>query len=198
MLAAGGVCAVLVLTGCVNQTPASSGSGPSGTSSGTSSPSGPPSSPSSSATPTVTPGTPGTPVTIACANILTAQQVYDYNPNYVGTNTYKPGPGTLGAQAAADNGRVCGWLNETSGVELEVAIAQPAESTLATLKSGAASGTAVQLGGGVTGYFGAVGGVGQLQAFTRGFWVIVSSADIASESDADPIAKDVLGHLPAG
>lgn len=137
-------------------------------------------------------------MTIACTDILTAQQVYDYNPNYVATNSYKPGPGTLGAQAAADQGRVCGWLNETSSVELEVAVAQPAPGVLTTLKSGAAAGTAVQLGGGVTGYFRTSNGIGQLQAFARGYWVIVSSADVASESDADPIAKDVLVNLPAG
>jgi hypothetical protein len=135
-------------------------------------------------------------VTIACAKVLTPQQVYDYNPNYVEVASYKPSAGTPGAQVAADQGQVCGWLNETSGVKLEVAIAHPASSELSTLRSGA-TGSTVQLGGGGIGYFEVAGGVGRIQIFSGAYWIVISSADIAAEGDVDPVAKDVLGNLGA-
>lgn len=191
-MTAGAVAAVLGLTGCLNQT-----SAPSSTSSaGAPSPSGAASSVPSSSPSATTP--PGTPVTIACASVLTPQQVYNYNPNYVAMATYKPGPGSLGATAAAASGRVCGWVNETSGVKLEVTVAQPASSQLATLRTAATSGTEVKPGGSATGYFSVTGGTGILQIFTGAYWVVLSSADIASQTDVAGLATDVLANLPKG
>jgi hypothetical protein len=186
VLAAGAAVTVLLLTGCVDQKPSPTHTANSGGTSGASTP-----------TPTQTASVaPPTPVTIACAKVLTLQQVYDYNPNYVQAASYKPGAGTPGAQVAADQGQVCGWLNETSGVKLEVAIAHPASSELGTLRSGA-TGSSVQLGGGAVGYFQVAGGVGRMQIFSGVYWIVISSADIASEGDVDPIATDVLGNLGA-
>jgi hypothetical protein len=189
-MTAGAAATVLVLTGCLNQTSAPTHTSTAGAPSPSDSAS---STPSTSPTPTTPPGTP---VTIACASVLTPQQVYNYNPNYVAMATFKPGPGTLGATAATASGRVCGSVNETSGVKLEVAVAQPAPSQLATLRSAAASGTAVQPGGSATGYFSTSSGAGTLQIFTGAYWVILSSADISSPSDVSSLATDVLGNLP--
>jgi hypothetical protein len=181
---------LLVLTGCVEQTPsptsAPTGKAPTSAPTNTT----PPSSPSP--TPTVPP----TPVSIACAKVLTPQQVYDFNPNYVASATYAPGAGTPGAHVAADRGRVCGWVNETSGVKLEVAIARPAPNDLGALRS-EATGTTTQLGGGAVGFFHVASGIGSIQIFSGTYWIVVSSADIAAEGDVDPIAKDVLGNLAA-
>jgi hypothetical protein len=189
-MAGSAVGAVLALTGCLNQASAptntTSASAPTSSSSA-------PSAPSASPSPT---NPPGTPVTIACTSVLTPQQVYNYNPNYVATQAFKPGQGTLGATAVAASGRVCGWVNETSGVKLEVAVAQPAPRQLATLRSAATSGTAVQPGGSATGFFSVAGGSGTLQIFTGAYWIVLSSADIASQTDVATLATDVLGNLP--
>lgn len=175
----------LVLAGCVQQTP-------NPTNSATDSPS---SSSTPSTSPSATPtasGVPSIPVTTACTAIFTAQQVYDFNPNYVATASYKPAPGTLQAQAAADQGRACAWLNETSGVKLEISVARP--GNLASLRSGA-SGSSEQLGGSAVGYFSTAGGVGRMQIFSGTYWIVISSQDISGTGDVDPIAKDVLGNL---
>lgn len=178
----------LLLAGCVQQTPTPTNGPSDGSSSGPSQSSGP------SATPTAT-GAPSIPVTTACTTILTAQQVYDYNPNYVATATYKPTPGTPQSQAVADQGKACAWLNETSGVKLLVSVARPGD--LASLKS-AATGTQEKLSGSAVGYFMSTGGLGQLQVFSSSYWIVISSQDISSTSDVNPLAANVLGNLGLG
>jgi hypothetical protein len=109
-----------MLTACVNAKPSHTPHPSASSASPSPSPT-PTLSPTPTPTPTVTAAA-GTPVTTKCAVILTAQQVYDYNPNVVAKTAYTPAAGTLAAHAAAASGRVCEWVNETSGATLEISV----------------------------------------------------------------------------
>lgn len=138
---------------------------------------------------------PAIPVTLDCGKIFTPQQVYDYNPNVVADTTYAPATGSPAAGAVADQGRACGWLDETSEVNLQISVARPATADLARLRSAAAAASDPQPIGSATGYFSLTSGVGQLQLFNGRYWIVISSADIGEVSDADPIAQAVVGNL---
>jgi hypothetical protein len=135
-------------------------------------------------------------VSLPCNTLFTPQQVYDYNPNFVAQNAYKPAAGTDAATVAADKGMACGWVDETSGTVLAVGIAQPAVSVLSRLEASASgSSSPAEFAGGATGYFSVTAGVGELQIFTSKYWVVISSSDFAAVEDVQPTAQVVIGNL---
>jgi hypothetical protein len=171
------------LTGCLQASTLPPGITP------TASPS--PSAPSSAATPSANPTQSAHPTppktaprfTENCNILFTPAQVYAYNPNFVADASYKPKAGSIPAAIAAYSGQTCGWLNETSGSLIEVAIATPLAPDLAKAKAAASGGTAISVGG-ENGYFAVTNGVGSAQFFFGSFWLDVSSQDFAAVSDA--------------
>lgn len=160
--------------------------------------------PSDSSTPSVTPTrsltptpTP-TPVAIACAKIFTAQQVYDFNPNFAATPKYQPAAGSLESKVVAQAGVACSWQNESGAGTVQIGVARPAASELTLLSGQAAQkyspvptyGNAPA----VTGYFSPTAHAAQV--FTRGYWVTVDSPLFQEPGDAEPIVADVLKNLP--
>ncbi|HEU5222702.1 MAG TPA: DUF3558 family protein [Candidatus Lumbricidophila sp.] len=154
-------------------------------------------SPSSTPTPTAS-ATPSPeaskPYLVPCTTLLSAQQVYDYNPNFGQTDGYSAK--SAGARAAsAEHGTVCGWTNQTSGSTFEVAVATPNAAALATLRAEAkASGAPAAIAGNEAYYL--PGAVGELRLFSAsGRLVVIASDDFTSAQDAEELAATVLGNL---
>ncbi|MES2093933.1 MAG: arginyl-tRNA synthetase [Actinomycetota bacterium] len=190
----------LTLAGCVPGQGTSAGPKPS------SSPApgapGPNSSPSTGTTPSSVPSAPAgaRPTKIPCDTLLSAKAVYDFNPNFGLDGSFSPKAGTAAARALADNGTACNWLNQTSGDTFVVAVARPAATELASLKSTAASGTpAAGLGGAA--YFSTSGGVGRVDVFTGAYWLAATSvyfgsaADFGPGTDSNALVTAALGAL---
>lgn len=163
---------------------------------------------SRSATPTASPtvsATPSAPATTSptkfsenCSILLTAAQVYAYNPNFVADGAYAPKAGTVAARIHSAEGQTCGWVNETSGVELEIGVATPGSSGFAAAKAAAASGTPISASG-EQGYFTVSNGIGSAQFFIGTLWLIVSSGDFGAASDASTLSAVVVhNQLAAG
>jgi hypothetical protein len=148
------------------------------------------------ATPTPPPAPEGTPVGMTCDQVLTADDVYAINPNF----TSDPGYAATSASAttaATYGGISCGWINETSGEVIEVALAMPNEALANTLKDAALAegeivptyGTAPE----VEGYFSA--STSTAQVFTKGYWVAVANPGMIEPGDAGPVLDAVLAKL---
>jgi hypothetical protein len=152
------------------------------------------------ATPTPTPTLPPTPVTLTCDQVVTADQLYAYNPNFSADQGYAPKAGSLEKQIADWKGVTCAWQNQTSGDVVEIAIAHPPADQLEGLKNAAITaaqpvptyGTPPQ----VEGYFKA-GDAGQVQIFRGPFWIVAQSTAFFEPGDAAPLMQSVLGNLPA-
>lgn len=183
----------LGLTGCIQSTTALPGSQNTSTGSGSSSPS---SSPTTSPAPTPAPT--NQKVVEDCNILLTPAQVYAYNPNFVRDTAYSPKPGSVPAALAAVDGQTCGWLDETSGSEIEVALAIPTTAEWTAAKSAASGGAPINEAG-EHGYFAVKDGVGSAQFFFGSIWLDVSSADFTSVDDASAIFRTVVeNQLHAG
>ena len=196
----------LGLAGCVPQPGASASPKPS--SSSDSSASGPSASPSasttgsSSATPSSSPSTSGaaTPTKIPCNTLVSAQVVYDFNPNFGLDSGFSPKSGTAAATAVADKGTACSWLNQTSADTFAIAVARPAAAELASLKTTAATGTTVARLGDAA-HFSTSGGVGRVDVFRGAYWLVASSVyfgsatDFGAGTDANKLVTAVLGAL---
>jgi hypothetical protein len=154
------------------------------------------SAPASNAPTTLpTPSATSTPQKFAegCNILLTPDQLYDYNPNYVVDTAYSPQRGSIPAAIAADLGQTCGWINETSGSKIEVAITALNADQWAAAKAAAASGTPISTNG-AHGFFSVKNGVGSAQLFFGSIWLDVSSAEFATADDARVLFPVVVNN----
>ena len=129
----------------------------------------------------------GTSVGLSCNDVVTPQQIYDYNPNYGLVNGFVPQSGSLAGQAVAANGLACRWMNQTSGATIDVSVAHlDAESTAIRKDYLASTSTSVS-NFGPDGYFdqGDVGSAAQ--AFPGEFWVTGTSIAFFTAEDASSI-----------
>lgn len=143
---------------------------------------------------------PGTPITLSCDELLTPQDIYDFNPNVSTDPGFVPAEDSLAAAAVADSGIACGYLHQTSGELMNFALSQPSpeQLTLALNAAATASQPVPTYGAppAVTGFFRVVGGAGEVQVFTPTHWLTASSTMFFEPGDADTLVRAALSHLP--
>ena len=129
----------------------------------------------------------GTPIGLSCNDVVTPQQIYDYNPNYGLVNGFVPQSGSLASQAVAANGLACRWMNQTSGATIDVSVAHLDAKSTAIRKDYLASTSTSVSNFGPDGYFdqGDVGSAAQ--AFPGEFWVTGTSIAFFTAEDASSI-----------
>jgi len=191
---AGGTVALLVLTGCSPSASSTPSDSATPAASATAS-----AEPTSAPSPTPTPEPTGTPVALSCDEILSPQNVYDFNPNFGTAPAYEPATDSLAATAVKYSGVACGWSNQTSGELIEIAVAQPEPTLMTTLKDAAIAGSQVvptySSTADIEGFFTVDAGVGQVQVFTGTYWVTVNSPAFYEPGDAQALVATVLGNL---
>ena len=171
--------ALLLLAGCVP----TDNPGPSGSSTPSPSRSASPSaSPSPTPDPTEAPADTSEPVTIGCNDLISRDQMYAFSPQFVLLDTFSPGSGSLAAEAVADEGLACRWVNETSGETIDVAVAHLLEPALAEKKA------SIQA-------FSKSGDAGVAQAVTGPFWVSAVSVVFFEAGDAAQLMDDATSSL---
>lgn len=151
-----------------------------------------------SSTPTAT-QKPWSSVTLTCGQILTLQQVYDFNPNFGTDPNYSASATGDVAKIAAGHGLTCGLLNQTSGEKIEIAVGLPPANVMTDLKNDAITNSnAVPTYNVPEGYFAASGGTGEAQAFQGGYWLVMRSTVFLEPGDAAPLMTSALGNLKNG
>ena len=157
-------------------------------------------SPTAAPEPTET-AEPATPFAIDCNALVTADQLYAFNPNFGTDPGYEPSAANVVAVVEEDEGTACGYLNQTSGEVIEIAVATPTATAGETRRNAAATtskpvptyGTPPD----VEGYFLQAGGTGEAQVFHGPYWIVVDSVAIFEPGDAQQLVTAVLGNLPA-
>jgi hypothetical protein len=189
-LALAAAASVALLAGCTPETPESTE---------TAAPTNAPATATAAPEPTET-AEPPIPLEIACDALLTADQLYAFNPNFGTAPDYEPAATAVVAAVEEDAGTACGYLNQTSGEVIEVAVATPTTQAGETRRNDAALtskpvptyGTPPE----VEGYFILAGGNGEAQAFHGPYWVVIASAALFEPGDAQQLMSAVLANLP--
>ncbi len=157
-------------------------------------------SPEPTAAPTET-AEPPQPFAIECDALVTADQLYAFNPNLGTAPDYEPSGEHIVTAVEADAGTACGYLNQTSGEIIEIAVATPTPSAAEQRRNDAAmSSNPVPTYGtppDVEGYFVQAGGTGEAQVFHGPYWIVVDSEALFEPGDAEQLVAAVLGNLPA-
>ncbi|CAO1650723.1 arginyl-tRNA synthetase [Salinibacterium sp. NSLL150] len=152
--------------------------------------------PDSTATPeaeptaTTSPDPEATPVDIACTELISPQAMYDFNSNFLLLNSFTPPAGSTAETAFESRGTICRWENSTSGVTIDVSVAQPTPAKYDSLKSNSGASTSS-----FDGYFAVSGGVGTAQVFAGAYWATLSSPAFFEAADAADLVADVEAAL---
>jgi prepilin-type N-terminal cleavage/methylation domain-containing protein len=154
------------------------------------------SSPASTISNAVIPDAPSTPVTKTADQVWTPQQVYDWNPNWSNV-TYTPPNGSFGAEAINLSGVSYRWKHYNDVWPVDVSVARPSPTQLASLETTAQSwGASASWGTGINGYFAVSGGQGIAQVFRNGYWIIVADTMSSSAGDISQIVNAVVSNFP--
>jgi hypothetical protein len=162
----------------------------------------PTTAPSASAEPEPTESAePPIPFEIACDALLTADQLYAFNPNVGADPGYQPSGGDIASLVEEDAGTACGYLNQTSGEIIEVGVATPTTAAGEARRNQAAlSSKPVPTYGtppDVEGYFTQSGGTGEAQVFQGPYWIVIQSPALFEPGDAQQLVSSVLANLPS-
>lgn len=192
-LALAAAASVLLLSACAAESPEPSGSA---------APPAASENPGATSEPTAAPEPTEEPVPfeVSCDAILTAQDLYDFNPNYGADPGFEPSSeGVLGV--VEESGTACGLLNQTSGEVIEVGVATPPPGALESrMNAAAVTSTPVPTYGtppDIEGYFVQAGGTGEAQVFSGGYWIVLDSAALFEPGDAQQLVAAILANLPA-
>lgn len=130
-----------------------------------------------------------TPVGVSCDDIITAQNLYDFNPNF--SRITSPSSVSATAKQATElKGIACYYVNQTSGELITVTVATPGPTTLAALRTDlAASATPAPALGDA--WF----ANGQTTVLTGAHWVTVASDVFYEAADSKQLVDYVTSHL---
>jgi hypothetical protein len=131
-----------------------------------------------------------------CTEVLSADDVYAYNPNYSAVAAPTPAAGSTLAEAADLGGRLCRWSNDTNSAPVDVAVTIPGSEDFDRVEEEASSsGTPAPDLGGDAAFFDVVDGAGVAQVFAGDHWIVVSSPFFGEASDAGEIVGPILANL---
>ncbi|WP_210479091.1 hypothetical protein [Naasia sp. SYSU D00948] len=188
---AAAVLGMLVLAGCTSN-PVAPVEQPTGTVAPA--PSATATSPAGEPSPTPT-GPTTVPVTQTCDELLPAQALFDFNPNYALDPDYAPEPDSIPALMVSYEGAACGWINLSSGDTIEVAVAHLGTGDIEKVQNELVLTTpSVPTYGGVD-YFEYADGVGTATVFKDDFWIVLSSVEFFEPGDAVTLVDAVKTAL---
>jgi hypothetical protein len=153
------------------------------------------------ATPTPTPTPTSTVITgsavgVNCDQLVTAQQMYDYNANFTLSDSYSPKAGSRAATVVGLKGLSCEWVNDSSGEKIDISVANLGQQGMLAQQAKLGKGAKEVEVGGTSGYFATVGTVGRTDAFAVKYWITADSASFETAADASKLVADVIGNLP--
>ena len=141
------------------------------------------------------------PFEVACDELLTADDIAAFNPNYGTDPGFEPSAEAV-VGVVDEAGTACGLLDQTNGAIVEFGVATPPARALEARMGDAALNSNVVPTYGtppdVEGYFSRAGDVGQAQVFTGPYWVVIDSTELIEPGDAQAIVSALLANLPAG
>lgn len=155
--------------------------------------------PTASETPTATPEPVetqiSTPVDATCDQLVSADTLYIYNPNFAAIDDYSPAAGSDAETAVADDGIACRWQNLSSGESIVLSVASLDDATLTTLKNDAFAASEPVPTYGDEAYFSVENGVGTAIVFQGSFWLVATSPFFFEPGDASEIVDSALSAL---
>jgi hypothetical protein len=141
--------------------------------------------------------TTGAPVTIKCSELISAETMYEFNPNFGLQSDFTPDSGSTAATMQADQGIACSWVNQTSGETIVISAANPGPADLTARAETLATTSKPAPELGPSAWFTRAAGVGMTEVITETHWLAASSTYFYEAMEVAPLldaAKAALGE----
>jgi hypothetical protein len=154
------------------------------------------------ATPTAgpepTPTSGAQPLDIECAELVDADTMYSFDPNYALVGSFDPPSGSLAADQVAAGGVACQWVRESGGGTIDLSVAAFSEEEIVELKNEAFAESQMVPTYGEEAYFEVEGDVGTAIVFQGRYRLVISSVAFFEPGEPTAIIESALGALPTG
>jgi hypothetical protein len=137
-----------------------------------------------------------TPIDVACDELVSADVMYNFNPNFGLLDSWTPEAGTAAAEAVDLSGVACRWQNGTSNETIDLSVAHLSDTDLEALKNEAVGESTMVPTYGEEAYFSVVDGVGTAIVFEGPYWLVAASTSFFEPGDASEIVHSALDALP--
>lgn len=138
----------------------------------------------------------GQPFSVACDEVLTPQQLYDYNPNVGADPGYRPRGGSGPERTVELSGTACGWINQTSGETISIGVAHFDAVNFSRVREMARTAGGSSSGLGMDGHYRTSSGLGVVDAFTGSYWIAAESSTFFAPEDVAPLLEAIRSNLP--
>jgi hypothetical protein len=151
------------------------------------------------ATPTAgpepTPTSGAQPLDIECAELVDADTMYSFDPNYALVGSFDPPSGSLAADQVAAGGVACQWVRESGGGTIDLSVAAFTEEQIDELKNEAFAESQMVPTYGEEAYFVVEGDVGTAIVFQGRYRLVISSVSFFEPGEPTAIIEAALGAL---
>lgn len=138
------------------------------------------------------------PLDVACDDLVDADTMYAFDPNYALIGAFDPEPGSPAADDVAAGGVACQWVRESGGGTIDLSVAAYSEAELDELKNQAFASSTMVPTYGEEAYFEVEGGVGTAIVFQGRYRLVVSSEAFFEPGEPTGIIESALAALPVG
>lgn len=135
------------------------------------------------------------PLDIACAELVDADTMYSFDPNYALVGSFDPQPGSLAADQVAAGGVACQWVRESGGGTIDLSVAAFTDEQIVELKNEAFADSEMVPTYGEEAYFEVEGGVGTAIVFHGRYRLVISSVAFFEPGEPTPIIEAALAAL---
>jgi hypothetical protein len=132
---------------------------------------------------------------IDCVSLVPADAFATLFKDFTLVPNYTPPAGSIFTEVLNRQGTVCGWMAADSTV-VTVGIAELDAETLDSKANELVVSSHSVPTYGVEGYFQAVGGSGEANAFDGAYWIVATSTAFAEPGEVAPIMAAVIERLP--
>tara|TARA_B100000749_G_scaffold84787_2_gene64575 strand:+ start:401 stop:1006 length:606 start_codon:yes stop_codon:yes gene_type:complete len=133
------------------------------------------------------------PLELGCADLISADTMFAFNPNFAALAEWTPEAGTPAAAALAADGVACRWVRESGGASVDLAASRLGDAALAAAID-AATGSPVDFGD--EAYFSSDANErGTLVVFSGSARLVLSSVYFGEAGDATVLVESALAAL---
>jgi hypothetical protein len=149
----------------------------------------------STAEPEPTPTAGAQPLDITCAELVDANTMYSFDPNYALLGEFTPQAGSLAADQVAAGGVACQWVRESGGGTIDLSVAAFTDEQIDELKNEAFAESQMVPTYGEEAYFEVEGDVGTAIVFEGRYRLVISSVAFFEPGEPTAIIESALAAL---
>jgi hypothetical protein len=148
-----------------------------------------------SAEPQPTPTNGAQPLDIECAELVDADTMYSFDPNYALVGSFDPQAGSLAADQVAAGGVACQWVRESGGSTIDLSVAAFTDEEIVELKNAAFAESQMVPTYGEEASFEVEGDVGTAIVFQGRYRLVISSVSFFEPGEPTAIIESTLSAL---